>query len=228
MKPNLWIVGDSYVMPNMKTKQWIDHTKGWPYLLGKSLDVDTTSVIGQYGCANTYICYEIKKNSIHMKPNDYLVVVTTSYTRKWFFFDEPQYTNAKVIFDNIDKKHKKAIEQYYIYLDDNNESKFIDFENMIAWCHIFAQRKNLRLAIIPCFEWNHLHTCLDGSLYNIDLHEHGGSDKKQKWLDDNNKQDTKDCHLSPENHIILTQRLTDFFTHNKEIDLSNGFVKDLF
>ena len=109
MKPNLWIVGDSYVMTNMKTKQWIDHTKGWPYLLGKSLDVDTTSVIGQYGCANTYICYEIKKNSIHMKPNDYLVVVTTSYTRKWFFFDEPQYTNAKVIFDNIDKKLKKAI-----------------------------------------------------------------------------------------------------------------------
>ena len=58
MKPNLWIVGDSFVMPNMKTTQWIDKTKAWPYLLGKSLNVDTTSVIGQYGCANTYICYE--------------------------------------------------------------------------------------------------------------------------------------------------------------------------
>ena len=228
MKPNLWVVGDSFVMPNMKTTQWIDKTKAWPYLLGKSLNVDATSVIGQYGCANTYICYEMKKNSIHMKPNDYLVVVTTSYTRQWFFFDQPQYTSAKVLFDKMDKEHKKAVEQYYTYLDDNGESKFINLENMIAWCHIFAQKKNLRLAIIPCFEWNHLHTCLEGSLYQIDANEHGGGFKKQKWLDDNNKKCTKDCHLSFDNHIILSQKLTDFLTHNKEIDLSNGFVKDLF
>ena len=184
MKPNLWIFGDSFVLPNMKTKQWIDQTKAWPNLLGQSLDVDTISLRGQYGCTNNYMCFEMKKNSIHMKPNDYLVVVTTSCNRQWFFFEHPHYTSIKTQFDQnlISKQQHKALEQYSIYLDSNDENKTINLENMIAWCHIFAQKKNLRLAIIPCFEWNHLHNCSEGSLYNIDSQEHGGWENKQNVL----------------------------------------------
>ena len=230
MTANLWVVGDSFVLPNMTTMKWIDEQKAWPYILGKNLQTKHVSVIGQYGCSNNYLCHEIIKNSPHISANDYMVVVTTSATRNWFFAEHPQIANHNAVYNKlISKQQEKAIEYYYTYLHDNEEDWKISLENMIAWCHIFAQRKNVKLVVIPCFEWNHLHNCNEGSLYYIDAQEHGGWENKQKWLDKINKKDIKDCHLSPENHIVLANKFTDYFLRKTTIiDLTTDFVKDIF
>ena len=59
MTANLWVVGDSFVLPNMTTMKWIDEQKAWPYILGKNLQTKHVSVIGQYGCSNNYLCHTV-------------------------------------------------------------------------------------------------------------------------------------------------------------------------
>ena len=47
------------------------------------------------------------------------------------------------------------------------------------------------------------------------------------FVDTHNSMDPKDCHLHPDNHVILAEKIYDYFKHQKPIDLTTGFRKDI-
>lgn len=221
----LWVFGDSYCLPNMKTEDW--KCSPWPKLLGKNLGVSHTEIHAQYGVSNNYISYLMRDNLHLIKPDDKIVIITTTIGRNWWFKDYPHLTNHNAVDSPLlNRNQRNAITQYLLELSSNEVNSIISMENMIAWCRITANKMNVPIAIIAGFESINDHTSV-GSLFEVDWKEHGSFEQKQMFLDTNNRMDPKDCHLHPDNHVILAEKIYDYFKHQKPIDLTTGFRKDI-
>ena len=221
----LWVFGDSYCLPNMVTHEW--KSTPWPNLLGKNLGVSSIEIHAQYGVSNNYISYLLRENFYRIEPTDKIVIVTTMINRNWWFKDHPHLTNHNAVDNSLlTKNQRNAITQYLLEVSSNEFNSIISMENMMAWCRITANKINVPIAIIAGFEAINDHTSV-GSLFEVDWKEHGSFEKKQMFLDTHNMRDPKDCHLHPDNHVILAEKICDYFKHEKPIDLTTGFCKDI-
>jgi len=100
---------------------------------------------------------------------------------------------------------------------------------MLAWHLVKSHHLNAQIAILPGFEnIKGMHTCI-GSLYDVDWKEHDSNDSNQKqiFLDKHDNYDPKDCHLHEHNHVILAEKLYDYFQYQQPIDLTKGFRENI-
>lgn len=221
----LWVFGDSYCLPNMVTHEWT--CDPWHQVLSKMLGVNATEIHAQYGISNNYISYLIRQNLARIMPDDKLVIITTQINRQWFLKEYPHISNHNGVDSPLlTKNQQKALKNYILQLPQNDFDSMIIMENMIAWCTLNANILNVPVAIVAGFEAISYHTST-GSLFQVDWKEHGSFERKQMFLDKHNKRDPKDCHLHKDNHIILAEKLYDYFKHQKPIDLSTGFRENI-
>jgi len=214
----------------MKTQEWKE--VNWPDQLAKLLKVDQLAINAQYGCSNNYIGWMFRQTLEHIKPNDKIVIITTSIKRWWWFHDHPHCTNHNATnFKNspLTRTQRRAVEHFLLELQDNEKDHMISLENMLAWHLVKSHHLNAQIAILPGFEnIKGMHTCI-GSLYDVDWKEHDSNDSNQKqiFLDKHDNYDPKDCHLHEHNHVILAEKLYDYFQYQQPIDLTKGFRENI-
>ena len=245
--PTLWIFGDSFAMDHNHHKDFKNSSEWfWGNQIAQQLG--TLPVIknfGEMGCSNEYIQYTIKKCIGYIKPDDYVIIITTDKKRAWFWKDRP-YLGNYWILNNENKVSKEEAKQLksYILLGNENETRAdMNIEAMVAWCHFCAKTFNWRMCILPGFDTTNLHHGINGSIQSVDICEFIGvhDDKWQSRLGffkNHNNIDPRIAHLSEPNHNKLAEEIVNFMNiaysdrcnENPRINLDpgEGWATDLY
>lgn len=226
----LWVFGDSYGVhiaqdPNSITP-WF-----WAYELAKKLKCEKYENHCQMGVSNEYIHYMIKEHEDQIEKDDYVIVITTSILRKWFFEDRPFISNFYInnFNENVSREEFESVRRYVVHLNNPNLNN-IYFENFLGWLHFKSITKNWNMIIIPGFEFeefpiSHKYT-VNGSLIDVCSNEFY-SEEDTKWFYDvySKGRDARAGHLIKDNHKILCNKVYNTFINNDILDLKNGFFK---
>ena len=233
----LWVFGDSFVNEenyhlNFKnTSDWC-----WTRNLAKKLGCDELRVNGTHGVGNEFIWYMISELKTKIKPEDYIVVVTSSVTRRWLFKNYPNYSNILGLHEggwaSLSKKQKKSLKNFVqdIFLDSANEIGHIHLELVLHWIYQTAQWRNWRnFFVIAGFESQPLHS-VDFSLCDLEVSEFAVCEWKQDFLDNSEKIDKRIMHLSKDNHLWLSEKIYQWFQADdkRTVDFSIQDRKPIF
>lgn len=229
----LWVFGDSYGThvaqdPN-QIQEWV-----WSYALGKKLKCTKYANYSQLGVNNDFIHSKIIEQQENIKSEDYVIVISTSLSRKWFFKNIPWLSN---IFNtnNLDKiLDRNSINALYAYVKHlyNPFCDSLHFHQFLGWIHYMTNKNSWNLIVVPGFEEegypiSNLYQ-VKGSLYDICYSEFV-DEKAQKWFYEeySNGRDKRAGHLLKCNHEILSEKLYNTFTKKESLDLSTGFYQKI-
>ena len=241
----LYIVGDSFSSVSMG-QQATDPV--WYTLLGEKLGVQVinNSIIG---AAQDFAWYCLQDWRDVITPDDYLIVVLTHPARFWFKEDDPSTTK----YDNLvgyehlhDPGVIAAVKSYVSYLQ-RPSLDLVWLENRLAWlaynAHLQGWRKPLVIKAFPQ-ELRHSVNYPDIRFSNGSLTDDVSNHEIQippnftcgKDFDDyvavldrvNNGIDVRFNHLCLSNHTILAEKIYQTLTNDVELDLINGFKKEIF
>lgn len=226
----LWVFGDSYgvhiAQDPTSVTPWF-----WAYDLAKKLKCDQYENHCQMGVSNEYIHYMIKKYEDQIKEDDYVIVITTSVLRKWFFEDRPFISNFYInnFNENVSREEFESVRRYVVHLNNPNLND-IYFEDFLGWLHFKSIKNNWNALIIPGFEGegfsiSYKYT-VKGSLVDICSNEFF-SDEDAKWFYDiySCRRDARAGHLIKDNHKILCDKIYNTFTNNDTLDLRKDFFE---
>ena len=227
---NLYIFGDSYGAP------WPDHFQSWPNMLASTLSANQLNFALPGG--SLYWMYKTFHDQIvHIKENDYVIVVLTNFIRKWFFYDRPKFSSIPAIehaYDNkfLTKEEKNAIYNFYQYLDvpANDHAILILFLHLLQ---LLKEKHKINLLIIPNYKeiTDKIDNYIDrfpllntftGNLLTVHFSEYEKSFIDNIDLID----DRKPNHLTKSNHKIMLEKVLEGFETN-HIDLTTGFKTDI-
>lgn len=226
----LWLFGDSYgvhiAQDPTSITPWF-----WAYDLAKKLKCDQYENHCQMGVSNEYIHYMIKKYENDISKNDYVIVITTSILRKWFFENRPFISNFYInnFNENVSGEEFESVRRYVLYLNNPNLNN-IYFENFLGWLHFKSVKNEWNLLVLPGFESEGFPISykynVNGSLIDVCLNEFS-SDDDATWFYDVYCQgrDVRAGHLIKDNHKILCNKIYETFTGKKKLDLKSGFFE---
>jgi len=218
MTPTLWIFGDSFVMEKNSHKNFNNTTEWfWGKQVADQLGTMRIKNLGEMGCSNEYIQYTIKQHIPQIKPNDYVIIVTTDKKRVWFFEDRPFLGNYWILNNEnlITKEESKQLKSYTMLGNENEIRADMNLDAMVAWCHFCARNFNWRMCILPGFDNTGLHHSTNGSLQAVDVCEFLGV-KDDKWnsrlefFKNHENIDPRIAHLSEPNHTKLAEEIINF------------------
>jgi hypothetical protein len=231
IKRKLWVFGDSYGVhlyedPKKKT-EWF-----WAYQLAKQLGCSEYINRSGMGVGNEYIQYQINQQSKSIKPEDYVIVISSSMSRQWLIYDSPHLSNFHVgnLQKIIPRETYEAIRMYATHLmfDERN---CLQFAAMLGWVHYMTDKHNWNTIVVPGFEnkgfpVNHKYN-VHGSLFDICYDEFKTS-KDEVWFynDFCKTRDNRAGHIIKNNHYILTEKLVDTLTNGTDLRLDQGFEKN--
>lgn len=228
----LWVFGDSYGVHIAQNETDITPWF-WAYDLAKKLGCKSYQNHSQMGISNEYTHYKINQYKDQISFDDYIIVITTSFSRRWFFKDRPFISNFYINnFNHHTKKEEfDAVKNYVLHLN-NPELHKIYFEDFLGWLHFNSIKNSWNLLIIPGFEGEGFDISYKynviGSLFNVCYGEFR-SDEDQDWfynnLCNNSGLDIRAGHLLKDNHVILTKKLYDTFKNNHTLNLNKDFIQ---
>jgi len=232
----LWIFGDSYGHLDQAA---YDQSKDWHWIpvLAKQLVTDEKFItISHFGAPNEWIYYQVRQHLDHISSDDYVVVISTQFDRRWFFPENIGASNLTVINDHTDKltnDQKNAARQYLSHLTNPLLGPLM-FEMFCYSLHYLTVKKNLNLLIIPGFEENGFPISgkynVTGSLFDICKNEVKGKTQRN-WHDfiakTHQGMDPRIGHLSQDNHLILAEKIKNTFLNNDVLDLTTNFKEEI-
>lgn len=225
----LWIFGDSFAHP---LQQGIE--KSWPHLLSLHLKTDL-KIRSLSGCANEFIQQAILEHLDQIKENDYVVVVTTQHDRRWFFLDRPDLGiagHAYNLKDHVGREKANAVRNYYQYLDNDLTNRLF-LQAFTAWLDIVQKKFKLNLLVIPSSQCDLMFKLenykIDGCLYDVSTAEASEPclENWHKFLEKRKGHDPRQCHICDENHQILAEKIAKTFLNGDNLNLKQGFAKDV-
>lgn len=183
------------------------------------------------GCANEYIFHKLMNRMAEFKEGDYVIVSLTASNRRWLVERCPHlanWSNCKFepdIEGSVTKEENKAILQYARYLHSDIASNSI--YNAFVWSTIYAARSvehlGVKFLILPGFDSI---AGVTGNLVNVSSAEFDNVETlNQYYL---KTTDSRWNHFSEINHIILAEKVCDYFTDFKMIDLTTGFKTNIY
>ena len=228
----LWIFGDSYGVhveqdPSLVNK-WF-----WGYEVAKKLQCQYYNNQSQMGVSNEYIQYLMMQNEKNISCDDYVIVISTSISRRWFFKEFPQLSNYYIenIREFLQKDQYVALE-YYIRHLYNPEADLLNMHRFLGWIHYMTQLRQWNLLLIPGFESDgypigHKYM-VKGSLYDVSFNEFENDDDVGWYYHDYCQgRDKRSGHISKINHEILADKIYQTFTDNVCLDLNENFTKKI-
>jgi len=80
----LWIVGDSYSIGSSYKQNLWQYDENWIDIVSKQLNVQDNDVenFSQFGVSNDYIFKKLIESFYQFQENDYVIIQTTSPSRK--------------------------------------------------------------------------------------------------------------------------------------------------
>jgi len=226
----LWIFGDSFgvhvAQDPKELTPWF-----WAYDLAKKLGCDQYENHCQMGVSNEYIHHMINDQKDNISKDDYVIVITTSIIRKWFFKDRPFLANFYInnFNENVTREEFESVRRYVVHLN-NPELNNIYFEDFLGWLHFNSIKRNWNMIIIPGFESEGFSIChrykVIGSLIEICSNEFDTEEDSKWFYDEYSKgRDRRAGHLIKDNHKILSEKVYNTFANDSVLDLSKDFIQ---
>lgn len=231
----LWIFGDSYGYLDQdkyeRSKDW-----HWISLLANEFTNSKFITLSHHGAANEWIYYQFKQHLDLITENDYVVVISTQYDRRWFFPDNVGASNLLIQnydTDKLSRDKKNAVKGYIEHLMNPLLGPLM-FDMFCYSLHYLAGIKNLNLLIVPGFEEEGFPLSgkytVTGSLFDVCKNEIK-TKTTEAWYDFISKKhhglDPRLGHLSKENHIVLYEKIKNTFYKGKILDLTLGFYEEI-
>ena len=221
---SVWFFGDSYCIES--TAQDDTHWKyehNWMDLVAQGLGADETIPISQFGVSNDWIFKFFLENTSKFKPGDSVVVQLTSAGRKWFLPNEPQKSNL-FYSQGWTEKVSNAIDQYREHLHNDQLDNIQYTSYVYAIMFMTHSIKDVNFLILPGFD------SVPGVTGNLtsDICNFELGNGQKKFFDKHNGFDPRLNHMSMENHIVLADKIVDYFKNDTMLDLTTGFKGDLY
>lgn len=214
--PKLWLYGDSFtVQPGKDTKDI------WQSVLSRRLNAREYTNHAQAGVSNDWIFHQLTTTLKDMSQDDYVVVQTTQKHRQWFFESQPAIANywIKDLERFVTTDKVKAVDAYVEHLqrDRLDDLRWVQFSLALER---LTQLVDVNVLVLPGFSPVNGVT---GTLATVSDEEFIDSNGIQAYFDRSNGIDPRSNHLSPANHIVLADKIFDFFNKGKLVDLTTGF-----
>ena len=237
--PKLHVYGDSYVEP--PRQEYLELVKKgeahapWYAQVATALNVDEMHMHGKAGVSNEFIYDRWKQNLDRVNEGDYVIVVTTSPYRKWFFEHLPEFANIGMrgLHTVLEQEEVDAIAGYVKYLE-NPVTSLISLDTISQTIAFNCIQKNVAKAfIIPGFEDSESYTYSPyvknkGNLGISCYNEFSSRKIYNKCMSSNDQIDPRLNHLSFENHDIMARKIMASIQLGKDLDLTSGFSKNIY
>lgn len=256
----LHIYGDSFgtVMKPGQSRlleKTLDENDYWQVKLQKKLGCDELVNRSVFGTSLDCIQYLFNQNLDEISKDDYIIVIHTEASRRWFIEDMPNLTNfssfikfpsGEVNWDwielntahlSIDKQklnaQVQAARDYCINIA-NGEMEDL-YGNAIASYFKEFQTKGYKLINIPAFglksieNWNTGFNTT-GALEQVSIYEFKpieAKDPRSSYIQITQGVDGRVSHISKVNHDILVDKIYNSFINQDDLELDVGF-KDNF
>lgn len=220
----LWVFGDSYGVPLSNSINWF-----WADQVKNELNCVEHVNRCVLGAANEFTQYCIMREESNISPEDYVIVISTSIDRKWFFRTAPYAGNffCSNLEEMVGKPSAKAVEQYVLHLM-NPDMIYVNFHQFLGWVHYVTDKNKWNLLVVPGFESDGFPIShnyeVKGSLFDVCENEfQSDSDNLWYYKDFCRGRDNRAGHLIKDNHSVLAKKITETFNKGKPLDLTNGF-----
>jgi hypothetical protein len=221
----LWTFGDSFSLPRYHINQGkdIDYPL-WLEIIGSNLNEEKYFNAAEWGVSNEYILDSFQQQYSNISKDDYVIVQLTSSYRQWFFPDKPDLGNYYI--NNIDRyisnDEYNAVKHYISYLR-NEQVDQIRYKSIEYCLKYIAIKSSFKMLILPGFDPV---DDINGTLLNVCDSEFVDKQARDTWYKKHGS-DPRANHMSPDNHIVLADKISNYFRHGIIPDLSQGFAKGI-
>lgn len=234
----LYVFGDSFSTANRGLEKRLEGLPDWLPLENSWTDIVSQKLTGSIehindamsGCANEFIFQCFLNRQSEMKSGDCVIVQLTSMYRHWFFDNKPwlsNYTSTQyTIGHDISKEESTAIEMYvkYLFCQNRITATYNGFISGVTYISSVLAKENVRVLILPGFQPVY---GVNGTLATVAesefLNEKIGAEYYQKV-----QGDCRVNHLSEQNHIVLANKVYNFFKTGEMVDLTTEFKTGIF
>lgn len=235
----LYVFGDSYscdskyydTVNKERNHKFLPLEKNWTSILSEKLTGSIEHINDSIvGCSNEFIFHRLMTRMSELKKGDYVVVSATSVNRRWLIERRPDvalhHATSNINAEpGITKEESDAILQYTRYLHSDLAAETI--YDAIFWATVYAAQRvedlGVRFLIIPGFRDI---PGVNGNLFDLSNSEFDNIETRDKFY--KMAPDLRWNHLTEVNHKILADKVFDFFTENKMVDLTTGFQKNIY
>lgn len=230
----LYIVGDSFSAAEPKGR---DQEKTWWYRLAQKLGCQGFMNWSMIGSSQEYSWYMLQLQMEQITPDDYLVIVATHPSRRWWVIDDP--TLGKVEFlqeaSHIDPNIARTAEMWQRYVQ-TPQLDSIAVLHRLGWLSAVTRAKGWRTPLV-IFGFDQLVPGYDefdnikyskGSLTeNIATPEVPGGHINDAYNKLIRGLDPRYNHMCLQNHNILLDKVYNTLVNETELDLTQGFNLDI-
>jgi hypothetical protein len=239
-KPTLWIIGDSFSQPRKNFDTPLIWTEQVAALLSLDLGVNVELVNeSNYGVSQDYCWFylQVWLSEHRIKPQDYVIVVLTHPNRYWYIDQHPDLSNGHHILDledHITEDQSRAIE---LYMKEIQRPRLDTIQQMsrMGWlAYARVNHKLRRPLVIRAFEFDLYEA---GGYPDLNISKGNLSSVQNAEFQGNQEQatsryfqgtDPRYNHLCLSNHKILAGKVADALKNDRELDLTEGFISDIF
>lgn len=198
-----------------------------------------------FGCANEWIIKNLLYDLVYdnIKPDDFVLVVTTSETRHWLFKNIPDVSNFNGIADlytALNSREIAALKGFVAHLQNTDLDVQRYFANSALIRNLAQAVESLgaRCLVIPGFtnpvmsdlrarwleSYIYHNPSVVGSLNNdVCFKEFDSLDTSVKWYRTYNLPDIRANHMLKQNHDVFYDKIIDHLENGTAIDLTQGF-----
>jgi hypothetical protein len=221
----LYVFGDSftYQSPNKELETFYKYPT-YIDILADKLNQKTVRNYSVPGASNEYIYSTLMEviDEESLTEDDYIIIATTYKGRRWLFDDKPEYSNfvglvGGALEKGLSKDRADAVKKYILHLTNEKADNVLStmFHHAL---HFVVQHISAHALILPGF-----HYCAGakGTLAEIGLNEFENLELRDKYFMLSG--DRRPNHMLEENHIILANKILDFYQRGSIIDLTTDF-----
>lgn len=232
----LWIFGDSYSIPldyvdsDTALKAGVNsenYYTNWIKEVSNNLHVDELKIYSNFGVSNEWIFKNVMEQSNNFSPEDYVIVQLTNSNRHWWFPDEPAASNlAQSVFDpSWSKDKKKAIENHLKYLQNDQMDNLIYSSVIYSFMYVKLALPGIKMLLLP--GWGSGPDTIGNLTVNVCDAEFD-SEKTQQAFYSKTGYDSRLNHMSIDNHLVLANKVIDYFENQVPVDLTTGFKTKIY
>lgn len=232
----LWVLGDSFA----EIRPGFDYA--WQEKVSYNLGVELINV-ARNGASSEWLSLHFANNVLKdIKHDDILILLVPLWSRVCIWPERPEFSGL-LCMDLIgkdplvdkgwapySKEEREAFKSYFMYLE-RKELTELKTLSLLNWVNNFADCFKVKPLIIETRSQNmidysvNLNKCslAQGNLLDVSVNEFLNY---ETWNNQTKKglfHDLRLSHLSKENHLVLAEKITKYFTTGHTVDLQTEF-----
>lgn len=230
----LYIVGDSFVSAEPGGR---DQEKTWWYQLAQKLQCTGLTNWSMIGSSQEYAWYMLQLQMEQITPDDYLMIVATHPSRRWWAISDPTLGKVSFLQDagHIDSNIAKTAELWERYVQTPQLDSMAALQRL-GWLSAVTSIKEWRAPLV-IFGFDQLipgytdfknikfsKGSLTENVSNLEVlggHNDDAYNKLMQGID------PRYNHLCLRNHSVMLEKIYNTFNTDQELDLTTGFERDI-